>query len=85
MFKTLVCALFGHDWKVIESSDFSSDPSREVFVAIEVCERCGRFNIAEEIRKRWCDGVADLESTVLAINKDFYSRRRDLKPRCVVG
>jgi hypothetical protein len=74
--------LIGHSWKIIESSNFSNDVNKKVWVAIEVCERCGKLRIAEEI---YLYEKLGLRSIVLVVSKDLYKKRRDLLPKYIVG
>jgi hypothetical protein len=74
--------LSGHVWKTIESSNFSNDVNKKVWVAIEVCKRCGKLRIAEEI---YLHKELGLRSTVLVISRDLYEKRKDLLPLHIVG
>jgi hypothetical protein len=89
LLKSLVCGIFGHSYKIIEYCSSSINLSEERYISIDVCKRCGKLNIVEEIHRRWYDTqygrVADLASTIIAISKDFYEERRDLRPLYVVG
>ena len=83
MWKLITCRIKGHDWELIKSREVNPTSYEKFFVAIEVCKRCGRLKLAEEVLVDYRDVI--ISGNMLVAHKDFAKRRSDLVYRLIVG